>query len=290
MPFEYKVKPTQIEKQIPSKVSDTLVLKEIDSKIKLKAQDIEISKLEKSSLSVKTHKNKTDSISSDVPKTTQEIFDISHNSLDKSEANHSINENANKEIVFEVEPRGEEQKLYDSDMQKPPIDQNKKVSNIKDSSYESPQKCETEEDWNFKLPSIKSSSGNDHFRNSNSDHLIEVPKEKENESMSVELLEKSPEVTVFISEKELSPQNPFSSNKNSHKKSRIEYLRDKTNEMWQEENEEGDKNNSLELSVSQQLEAKEEDDEVLCASTRVMNNQNLLEKFEMMKEPGLDPV
>lgn len=46
----------------------------------------------------------------------------------------------------------------------------------------------------------------------------------------------------------------------------------------------------MDLSISNQLDTKPEDDDVLCASTRVTSNKVLLEKFEMMKEPGFDSL
>ena len=144
-----------------------------------------------------------------------------------------VDDQANKEIEFHI-------KREDS---KEVVEQKKVADDLvevkREISYDSPHKSDTDEEWNFKLPSIKSSSGHDNFRNSGSyNNIMEEKKERENESVSVELLEKSPEITMFISEKELSPYDPFCSDHNSHKKSRIAQLRDITNQMYREDNEE----------------------------------------------------
>lgn len=153
------------------------------------------------------------------------------------------------------------------DLKATPIDsrvvsnpQNSKIE-LKELSYDSPQKCKAEDDWNFKLPSIKSSSGHEHFRHEQSDHNPDENKDKINDSVSVEFLEKSPEVTVFISEKDLSPSDPFCSDKQSNKKSRIEYLRDKTAKMYNEDTEEEDEgNNSARVISSKDINLIGEED------------------------------
>lgn len=78
---------------------------------------------------------------------------------------------------------------------------------------------------NFLL--LNNSSGHDNFRNSNSEGIVE---DKQEESIEVEMLEKSPEMTVFISEKELSPADPFLDEEVT-KKSRIQCLGEKAKEM-----------------------------------------------------------
>ena len=72
------------------------------------------------------------------------------------------------------------------------------------------------------------------------------------------MLEKSPEMTVFISEKDLSPPNPLTGDNHSNRKSRIEYLRDKTNRMYDEEREKdevegSEKNNSMKVFDAEQI-------------------------------------
>ena len=134
-------------------------------------------------------------------------------------------ENINKEIIFELAPEVEKEN-------KPNlvIETNNNVAEepkkrTKDSSYESPQKYEAAE-WDLKLPSIKSSSGHENLRNSEGYNILEVQnKENHTDSMSIELLDRSGEVSIFISPKELSPKNSMNNDQNSHIRNRINSLR-----------------------------------------------------------------
>lgn len=223
VPFEYKVKSVSVPKSTFKKDESKSLADKISSEIVIKTDSIKDPEEYRPSLVLK-NKRRTDSIIDCIPvPQVVESLNISNNSIDRSLGDNSIDKVAKAEIVFEI---AKVENIVSTE--KVSEDPTKRISEpIKDPSYESPQKCETEDDWNFKLPSIKSSSGHEHFRHSHSEH---ADKENDN-SMSLEMLEKSPEVTVFISEKELSPQNPFSSHKHSHKKSRLEYLRERTNEM-----------------------------------------------------------
>lgn len=266
VPFEYKVKPV-IDPALPKSPNPYNEPQSQPEKplkeVVIKPCEISDTDSNRPSLTLKRKCNKrVKSIDSQVSESADKGLNISNNSVENSSANISPSKGANKEIVFELASS-----LRLEDLKATPIDsrvvsnpQNSKIE-LKELSYDSPQKCKAEDDWNFKLPSIKSSSGHEHFRHEQSDHNPDENKDKINDSVSVEFLEKSPEVTVFISEKDLSPSDPFCSDKQSNKKSRIEYLRDKTAKMYNEDTEEEDEgNNSARVISSKDINLLREED------------------------------
>lgn len=295
VPFEYKVK-SPVEHQEPAQTlkytplgnlenDSPLNEPEDDNIIRKSDLKTEIKEI-KPSLSLKNKKSKrrVDSISSDISALDHNEMNISNNSIGKPQ-DESF-KNANKEIVFEIS-----KDVKDESQSKPitPRDENilnPSVSNpIKDTSYESPQKCQTEDDWNFKLPSIKSSSGHDNFRNSQSENNHEN-KDRHNHSISIEMLEGSAEVTMFITEKDLSPRNLNYDGQNSHIRSRINSLRVNDTKLI----EDNEKTQSLRISDFNKIDVNKENinNDEMVSSTKVNDNQNLLKKFELMKEPDVN--
>lgn len=295
VPFEYKVKspvesqePVQNLKYTPlSNLENGSEMNEPQDENFIRKSDLKIeTKESRPSLQLKNkkHKKRVDSISSDISAPADNEMNISNNSIDKPQ-DESFR-NANKEIVFEISkdvkidtqntlitPRNEN--IANSDTSNP----------IKDTSYESPQKCQTDDDWNFKLPSIKSSSGHDNFRNSQSENNHET-KDRHNHSISVEMLERSGEVTMFITEKDLSPRNLNYDGQNSHIRSRINSLRVNDTKLI----EDNEKTHSQRISDSDKIDVNKENinNDELVSSTKIIDNQNLLKKFELMKEPEVN--
>jgi hypothetical protein len=100
------------------------------------------------------------------------------------------------------------------------------------------------------------------------------------------MLEKSAEVTMFITEKDLSPRNLNDDGQNSHIRSRINSLRINDPSKITED---GDKTKSLRASDIDKIDMNKENinNEEMVSSTKA-DNQKLLKKFEMMKEPGIN--
>jgi hypothetical protein len=296
VPFEYKVKSlpattqlTQTNKLTTYNHANTALFSmepHNDKNDVLRKSDmITETKDSKPSLSLKHKKSKrrVKSISSDISEIEGQVhndMNISNNSI--AQSNDESFRNANKEIVFELgKEAGHDSQSKHSSLPEKIVFKPKTPASIKDVSYESPQKWETEEEWNFKLPSIKSSSGNDNFRHSESEH-----KDQNNNSLSIEMLEKSAEVTMFITEKDLSPRNLNDDGQNSHIRSRINSLRINDPSKITED---GDKTKSLRASDIDKIDMNKENinNEEMVSSTKA-DNQKLLKKFEMMKEPGIN--
>ena len=285
-PFDYKVKKPSncepINEEI--RIEQNSVDVSQSNEILIKSTNISTSDQNKPGLSLKRKKTKqrVGSISSTGSGPIKEVLNMSSHSNESSQSAVSITHGARKEIVLDMDNYQDDMTKLETTREK---SQKLEVMN-KDTRYDSPNKRCREDDWNFKLPSIKSSSGNEHFRNSQSDQLLCENKEALNDSVSVEMLEKSPDVTVFISEKDLSPSDPFCSDKHSNKKSRIECLQEKASQIHEDSSEEIiQSQNLLEKTKKSSPEEKENvplSQKPICAE--------LLKQFEFMKEPEINMV
>ena len=296
VPFEYKVKATadkndQFVRETQFKIDNN---KTQNKEIIVEKSVTDLQDLQKQNLSYRKDLFQSKHFDLEDKANVWDYLNISNDSQNNADEWIEELKVASKEIEFTRDIRhNKSDNQISASKQKQPKDYAEVKKEI---SYDSPHKSETDEEWNFKLPSIKSSSGHDNFRNSNSDHnILEEKKERENESVSIELLEKSPEMTVFISEKELSPHDPFWSDHNSHKKSRIEQLRDITNQMYREDNDDDELaiNTSAKIIEAKKLLEDLQNDEnnpILWSSASIAPNDKLMKQFEFMKEPKFDAI
>lgn len=272
VPFEYKIKTQNITSPSKSEV----VLENTEAKENENRVQKEIQIEEKKENNGYSDKNEGE---------IEEDVNISNNSIQIIKEEITEYKNVNKEIVFELHKGGE------TDFQNPlitprnKIEIQEKTEHSQNSSFDSPNEIESEnekEDWDLKLPSIKSSSGHENLRNFQTEEVKDI----QNESQSIGLLDKSAEVEMFISPKDLSPKNSGKNIEISHLRTRINSLRTPNEAKNLEENNElhSGRNSTREKSNFDQVEVKEDH---LNSSSREQNNQQLLQKFKLMKEPGM---
>jgi len=144
-----------------------------------------------------------------------------------------------------------------------------------------------QEEWNYKLLSIKSSHGNDNYF-TNEEFNIQIDG-NQNDSASIEVLEKSPEMTVYISEKDLSPANQASNNR-SNLKTRFEYLWEKSLSESQEFNNLWD-TKILSASIIEEEKSKNENEnnqENILSKSDQISQEKLINKLMLLKEPEIN--
>ena len=267
IPFEYKIKSQNITSPIKSEVIFSPNQVEENQKEEKKECVLDTESEEKLSIIEKENKDEVN---------------ISNNSIQILKEEVIQSKNTNKEIVYELTQEASNE--YQNPLITPRnnIETKGKECKPKDSSFESPNKSE-KEDWDLKLPSIKSSSGHENLRQSQFEHQQDEVKEHHNNSLSVELLDKSAEVEVYISPKDLSPRNSGKNSEMSHLRTRINSLRIHDEVKTPEENEKlNTKINSINENITEKEEIKEDP---LASSTKIQNDNQLLKLFEQMKEP-----